>query len=239
MPCPKLAEGDVVRITRVDNCGKPIPGENNAFVDDCWASVEMAANVEQGTDINFRGMNGRSCGFKRGCPEFRGFDITGQFFTASPEMIELLTGNPVVFDYAGNPIGWDDCQVQCHGGFALEVWQNVIGEECPEDGEAEGLWFLWTLPWITNAILGNLTVNNEGLTFSLTGNTRANGRWGVGPWDVVAQDEANTPGPWLTPIGGEGSECHRRGALVTVPPPEAVCEYLTVPEMESPGLVSV
>lgn len=229
MPCPKLAEGDVVRITRVDDCGAPVEGASNAFVDDCWASVLMAPNVETGTDIDFRNMSGVSCGFKRGCPSFRGFDLTGEFFSASPEMIEILTGNPVYDDFAGDPIGWDDCSVACNTGFGLEIWQNVVGEECPA-GDVDGQWFYWLLPWVTNGVLGDVTVNNEGVTFSFTGNTRASGRWYFGPWDVQAQDAGGTAGPLLTSIG---STCHRRGFLTTVAPPTAACDYVTVPAVSS------
>ncbi len=229
MGCPKLAEGDVVRITRVDVCGAPVEGEDNAFVDDCWASVLMAPNVETGTDINFPSMSGRSCAFKRGCPSFRGFDLTGEFYSASPEMVEILTGNPVYLDHAGAPIGWDDCSVACNTGFGLEIWQNVVGEECPE-GDVDGQWFYWLLPWITNGVLGDVTVNSEGVTFSFTGNTRSSGRWQLGPWDVQAADVDNTPGPLLTDVG---VTCHRRGFLTTIAPPTAACEYVTVPPVSS------
>lgn len=224
MPCPKLAEGDVVRLTRVDDCGAPVEGADNAFVDDCWASVLMAPNVEAGTDIDFRSMSGRSCGFKRGRPSFRGFDITGEFFSASPEMIELITGNPVYLDYNGDPIGWDDC-ADFDGNFALEVWQNVVGEECPTD-DSDGVWFYWLLPWIENGVLGDVSVNQEGVTFSITANTKADGQWSGGPWDVQAADADNTPGPLLEAIG---SGCHRRGFMTTITPPTAVCDYVTVP----------
>lgn len=226
--CPKLAEGDVVRITRVDDCGAPVEGADNAFVDDCWASVLMAPNVEAGTDIDFRSMSGRSCGFKRGCPSFRGFDLTGEFFSASPEMIEILTGNPVYVGFDDAPIGWDDCSVACSGGFALEIWQNIVGEECPEGGES--LTFYWLLPWVSNGVLGDVTVNQEGVTFSLTGNTRASGRWQLGPWDVQAANAEGEAGPLLTPVG---PTCHRRGFLTSIAPPTAACEYVTVPPVST------
>lgn len=222
--CPKIAEGDVVRITRVDSCGNPDAGADNGFVDDCWASVLMAPNVQQGTDVDFTSFNGRSCGYKRGCPTFRGFDITGQFFSASPEMVEILTGNPVYLDYNGDPIGWDDESVACTAGFALEVWQNVVGEDCPTEGD--GLWFYWLLPWLTNGMLGDVTVNQEGVNFTITANTRANSNWSLGPYDVQAQDAGNTAGPLLEPIG---SGAHRRGFLTTITPPTAACDYIVVP----------
>jgi hypothetical protein len=227
--CPKLAEGEVVRLTRVDGCGAPEEGDDNGFVDDCWSSVAMAPNVEAGTDIDFRAMNGSSCGFKRGRSSFRGYDITGSFYSASPEMIELLTGNPLYLDWEGNPIGWDDCAVAVSGGFALEIWQNIVGEDCPEDGDA--LYWYWLMPWIENGTLGDVTVSEEGVTFTLTGNTRSNGRWEHGPWDVQAQDGIGTEGPLLTAVG---SSCHRRSFLTTIAPPTAECGYITVPA-NNPG----
>ena len=226
MGCPKLAEGSAIRLTRVDSCGRPVEGEDNAVQDDCWASVQMEPNVRTATDIELIGMTGQTCAFKRGRPDFRGFDVTATFFGASPEEIEILTGNPVYFDHDGNPVGWDDCQVSVAEGFALEIWQEVIGEECAEDSDS-GQWFYWLLPWLTGGVLGGVTVGAEGLQFTLTAATRANNLWYLGPWDVQAQDSEGTAGPLLTPIG---STCHRRSFLTTVAPPSDIeCGYITVP----------
>lgn len=230
MPCPKLAEGEVVRVTRVDSCGNPDEGSGNAFVDDCWASVVMKPNTDAGTDIDFKAMSGRSCGFKRACPTFKGFDIEASFFTASPEMIELLTGNALYDDYNGDPIGWDDCSIPCTAGFGLELWQNIVGEDCPTDG-SDGLWFYWLLPWMQNGIIGDVTVGNEGVTFTLTANTRASGGWSLGPWDVQDQDGGPTAGPLLTELG---SDCHRRGFLTNIAPPTAACDAIVVPANNHP-----
>lgn len=230
MSCPKLAEGDVVRLTRVDACGAPDEGDGNAFVDDCWSSVVMSPNIEAGTEIKFKAMNGRSCGAKKGCDTFNWFDITGTFYSASPEMIELMTGQPVYDDFDGNAVGWDDCAIACTAGFGLELWQNVIGEECVV-GE-EGIWFYWLLPWIENGRLGDVTVSAEGVTFTLTGSTRASGGWSLGPWDVQDNDGAGTAGPLLTAMG---ADCHRRGFLTSISPPTPACEAIATPANNTPG----
>lgn len=222
MPCPKLAEGDVVRITRVDACGRPVEGEDNAVVSECWASVEMAPNINTGTDIEMINLRGQTCGFRKACPDFRGFDNTGNFWEASPEQVEILTGNPVIFDQAGDPVGWDDEQVACNTGFALEIWQQLLIEDCAD--EVDGQWAYWIEPWLTNGMLGTLTVNAEGLSFPITMASRSGGGWGLGPWDVVAQDGSNTPGPLLTPL-----TAHRRFLITTIAPPTAQCGYITVP----------
>ncbi|MDP4501067.1 hypothetical protein [Nonomuraea turcica] len=186
----------------------------------------MEANVEEGEDVVFRAANGRQCGYKKGCPSFNGFDTTLNIFQASPELLEILTGSPVVYGWDGEPIGFDSCSIQCNSGFALELWADVLGEDvCPEEDTGDGAWVYFLLPWVTNGLLGDLEVGSEAVTLTLTGATRAGGRWGVGPYDVLAQDAAGTPGPLLTPLD---ASCHRRMLVTTIAPPAPSCGYQPV-----------
>jgi hypothetical protein len=222
---PLISNAATVRVTRVDGCGRPVCGEDSSYVTDCFASVNMEANVEEGEDITFTAANGRQCGFKKGCPTLNGFDVTFTFFQASPELIEIMTGSPVYFDYAGRPIGFDSCSIPCKSGFALEVWTDVLGEDVCEDETAEGSWVYFLLPWLSNGIIGDLELGAEGVNLELTGATKAGGKWDVGPYDVQPQDAAGTPGPMLTPLG---PTCHRRTFLTSTPPPEPSTTYLPV-----------
>ncbi|WP_457455651.1 hypothetical protein [Streptomyces sp. TE5632] len=221
-----IANLDVVRITRVDACGRPVCGDDNAFVFDCLASISTNPNVEEGEDVTYKAANGRQCGYRRGCSSLNGYDVEINFFSVSPEFLEITTGNPVVYDYAGNPIGYDDCSLQCNSGFALEFWAEVLNTDaCAADGQGEGAWIYFLLPWVTNGMLGDLEVGSEAVELQMTGATRAGGGWGTGPYDVMAQDAANTAGPLLTPLG---PTCHRRMFVTTVQPPEPTCEYVPV-----------
>lgn len=223
MPCPLIANADVARVTRVDECGRPICGVDNGFVFDCFASLSASPNVEEGTDVNYQAANGRQCGFKRGCPTFNGYDLELSFFAVSPEFIGITTGNPLVFGFDGEPVGFDDCAVQCNTGFGLELWAEVVQEECTANSTGQWLYFLY--PWITNGLLGDLEIGNEAVSLTLSGATRSGGLWGVGPYNVMATDALNTPGPLLTPLG---STCHRRTFLTSVAPPVATCDYVPV-----------
>ncbi|MGW3765288.1 hypothetical protein [Streptomyces sp. NPDC005131] len=186
----------------------------------------MNPNTEDGNDVSYKAANGRQCGFNRGCPTFNGYDVEVNFFSVSPEFLEITTGNPVIYDYSGKPVGYDDCSLQCNGGFALEMWAEVLGEDvCAADGTGDGAWIYFLLPWVTNGILGDLEVGSEAVTLQLTGATRAGGGWDRGPGDVIATDAAGTPGQLLTP---RGSTCHRRTLVTTVAPPEPVCDYVPV-----------
>lgn len=226
MAAPLISNAATVRLTRVDGCGRPVCGEDNSFVTDCFAWVSMAANITEGEDITFTAANGRQCGFKRGCPTLNGYDLTFTFFQASPELIEIMTGSPVYFDYEGRPIGFDSCSIPCNTGFALEVWTDVLGEDvCPEEDTGEGAWVYFLLPWVTNGIIGDLELANQAVNLQLTGATRSGGRWGSGPYDVQAQDASGTAGPMLTPLD---STCHRRMFITTIAPPEPSTEYVPV-----------
>ncbi|MGW4413027.1 hypothetical protein ACWEJ6_54375 [Nonomuraea sp. NPDC004702] len=105
LSCPLIANASV---TRVDGCGRPVCGDDNGFVFDCFASLAMNRNVEEGTEVKYKAANGRVGGYKRGCPSFLGVDVELNFFAVSPELIEIMTGSPVYHDFSGNPIGYDD-----------------------------------------------------------------------------------------------------------------------------------
>ncbi|MEU7323425.1 hypothetical protein ABZ682_23165 [Streptomyces griseoviridis] len=225
MSCPLIANLDTVRVTRLDSCGRPVCGDDNGFVFDCVASIAANPNVDDGDDISYRAANGRQCGYKKGCPTFNGYDLEINFFSVSPEFIEITTGNPVVFGFDGKPIGYDDCSVQCKTGFALEFWAEVLGDDVCDVNGTGGAYLYYLLPWVTNGLLGDLEIGSEAVTLQLTGATRAGGGWGVGPYDVININASGTAGPMLTPIG---ATCHRRTFLTSIAPPEAVCDYTTV-----------
>lgn len=231
MSCDLIAALDVVRVTRLDVCGAPVAGEN-AFVTDCQASLAMNPNIETADDIIYRSSNGKLCGVKRGCPSLLGYDVEFNFYQVSPQLVDVLTNQPVVVDSAGEPVGNDDCDIVCDGGFALEFWTQLIGQNCTDTGAPRYLYGI--IPWVSNAYLSDLELGGEAVTFQLIGASRAGGRWGVGPYDVTLNGPApGTPGPMLTPLG---ASCHRRMFITNVAPPvpDPDCDYATVPPPAEP-----
>lgn len=224
--CDLLAGLSTVRATRVDQCGAPVPGPN-AVVSDCWSSIAMNPNIDETDDIIYRNGVGKLCGVKRGCPSLLGYDLELNFYSVSPQILDVLTNQPVVVDLAAEPVGFDNCDIQCNEGFALEFWTELVGQTCTTTGEQRYLYVL--LPWVTNAYLSDLEIGSEAVTFQVLGSTRAGGQWDVGPWNVVLNGPApGTPGPMLTPLG---ATCHRRMQITTVAPPtpDPDCDYVTVP----------
>lgn len=228
MSCDYIANLSAVRFTQVDECGIPIVGATSGYTSECAASsISMEPVTDDQDDVIYRAPNGTLCAVKRGCRTLLGYDITLNIMQVSPELVEVLTGNPVVLNSAGTPVGNDDCQIQCRAGFALEFWTELIEPTCTTTGTARYLYGL--VPWITRGLLGNLEIGSETVNFEYTGSSRPGGGWGTGPYDVVSTTSpAVTPGRLLTPLG---SACHRRLQITTVEPPASSCTYTPVPAL--------
>jgi hypothetical protein len=221
--CDFLANAQVMRVTRVDQCGKPIVGQN-AFVTECFTSIAMNVVTDDQDDVIYRAANGSLCAVKRGCKTLLGYDIEANVQAYSPELLEVMTGSAAVLDFAGTAVGTDDCSIPCKTGFALEFWSELIAPVCSTTGNQRYLYTL--LPWITNPYLNDLEIGSEAVSFQLVGSTRNGGQWGTGPFNVQAADAANTPGKMLTPLG---ASCHRRAFITTIAPPVASCDLVAVP----------
>lgn len=223
MSCLLWGGAATIRVTRVDQCGIPVVGPDNAYVTECFASVSMTNLISEGTDLEYKSPQGVLCGYKKGCPTFLGFDVTANIHNGSPELVGLMTGSPAYLGTGGDVIGFDTCSIPCDTGFALELWGELVGSENCANTQKQYMYIL--LPWVTNGILGDLELGAEAVTFALNGSTRAGGQWGVGPWDVQP-GVGNVPGPMLTPLG---DTCHRRIFTTTVAPPAASCDPIAVP----------
>jgi len=224
MVAPLIANGSTIRVTKVDNCGRPRCGDS-AFVSECWAKVSMEAEIDDGEDVEFKAANGTLCGVKPACPTLKYYEITLELWQGSPELMSILTGmdpDDILRDAKGNPNGFDTCSLACREGFALEIWAEVLdaGDVCEEDyEEGKGAWMYILIPWVTQGILGDMEIGEEAVSFELTAKTRAvaeKGGWQEGPWDVMSQPDGSD-GPMLTPMK---KNCHRRFMIVDVEPPK-------------------
>lgn len=223
MSCDFIANIHTLRATKVDECGTPVPGDENAFVTGCIATLAMNPNVDTQDDKIYRAANGSICAYKAGCSTLLNYAVELNIQAYSPNFLSVLTGGPEVLDANGEVIGHDDCSIQCTAGYGLEFWAELIDPTC---STATGRrWLYGLLPWINNSYISDLELGSEAVTFQLNGNTAAGGGWGVGPYDVV-NGAGGTPGPMLTPLG---TTCHRRMFITTVQPPAASCDNIAVP----------
>lgn len=230
--CFTPIRGRRMRVTKVDSLGRPVPGECSYAVADAFVNVEMTAEIEEGETTTIRNASGAICISERGCDSLNWYNVSIQFCQVDPDLFAMI--NPTwtkLLDYRGETIGWEESHsYSCDQGIALEVWSDVSGY-IPTDPNASGAWVYYLLPFVVGGTLGDLTVENGAVTFTLTGRTKKGSQWGRGPYDVMANPPDGTCGPLITPFSPEAP---RRIFLTTCPPPEATCGCQPLSNPEGP-----
>lgn len=215
--CFALVKGRAMRVTKLDNCGNPVPGPASQVVTKGFISVALTANTDEGTAISVTNANGDTCVRDDPSPEFLGYTVEISLCGVDPGLLGLLTGQDVVYDDSGTPlaVGFDvgtDVSLD-DTAFALELWSVVTGQACSTGDKAYG-YFL--LPFVKGGNLGDFTIANDAINFTVSNaKTQDGNAWGVGLYDVL-KDSTGADSPLLDPIGADK---HLRVIQVTKAPP--------------------
>lgn len=211
-----LVRGRTMRVTKTDGCCAPAFGPDNMVVTDGFVSVALTANINTPDEIVITNANGKTCVRDAGCPEFQGYGVEITFCEVSPCLFSLVTGQPTVLDANGEVVGFrmNSGVSVCDSGFALEVWMGVPGVAC--SGDAGGFGYL-LLPCLQGGVIGDFTIENAAITFTITGaNTKAGNGWGSGPYEVV-DDGSGTATVLPMPLDPDD---HLYVSFTTVAPPD-------------------
>lgn len=229
--------GRRMRVTRVDACGRPIYGTGAQVVTSGFVSIGMSGEVREGTDIELVNASGDLCLSERGADQLRWLTVEAAFCEVDPDLVSLFQpNNTKLVDYQGNVIGFAESDTQnLSVGVAIEVWANVAGADLCDDPNAEETFAYFLLPWVVGGTMGDLTIENAGLTTTINSRTKRNGKWGVGPYDVMLE-ALNTPGPMLAPVGARE---HRRVFLTTIAPPEETIGAVGLSNPDGPAYTLV
>lgn len=219
--CFTVVRGKRLRVTRLDECGNPPAGgtADSLVVTKGFVTVELSAVVAEGDDIEQKNANGDICVSDRSRDQFRRWDLSIEFCDVDPSILGMITNVTLEEDWQGDVVGVRQPEGSTIDSFALEVWTGVPGTDClPGEPSTYGYMLI---PFVIGNSLGDITIENGASTFSATAHTKGGGGWGVGPFDVVAIDAANTPGPLDLPVG---SREHLILRTTTVEPPEVPAE---------------
>lgn len=220
--CPSFLRGNVMRVTRLDGCGRPIYGDCNQVVSDGFVTVTLSAEVEEGEEVTVTKANGQTCISDKACDQLRWYTTEMEFCQVDPDLIQMM--NPTwekILDWQGDTIGYDaKGNLSCDTGFGLEIWMDTYGstDACSGEG-AQGAYGYLLLPWVVGGAPGDLEIGNDAISFTFNGRTKLGSRWGRGPYPVML-GENGTPGPLLTPIT---NNTQYRLFVTTIRPPEPEC----------------
>lgn len=222
--CLSLVKGRRIRITRLDGCGRPVYGDDATVVSEGFISVAFTANTTESDEISVTNAAGKVCVYEAPETTLTGYSIEIQFCAVDPDLFSLTTGQPVITDVNGDSIGLDiDTKTSLvAGGFALELWAgSAAGDACSTEG-AQGSYGYLLVPFLKGGIVGDFTVENGAVTFTITGaSTRDGNAWGVGPYnDIQINPAGGLPGPMYRPIGPTVA---LRTMLTDVNPPAPAC----------------
>lgn len=220
LACFKPLQGETMRVTRLDDCGNPEYGECAFAVSDGYVSITMTPNVEEGERFLQRNAKGRPIVNQRSAPSLNWYDVTIVFQEVDPELFTIITGLQPYLDDQDRVIGFPVTESDfATANFALEAWMGNAEEECLP-GDPLPFFGYNLLPWVTEgALMEDMVITNDLITFTVVGRTRKGTPWGVGPYDVVV-DQAAAPSPLFTEIP---TDTHHLPIWTQLAPPEASC----------------
>lgn len=217
-----LVRGRAMRVTRLDGCGRVALGENAQVTTEGFISVGMTANNEEGEAISVTNAAGKLCISDEPSPQFVNYSVEVQFCGVDPELFTLMTGQPLVLSADGTEVvGFRvNSKVKVDdSGFAMELWSSVPVAACDASGGASFGYML--LPFIQGGVLGDLTVENGAINFTLSNaSTKDGNEWGVGPYDVV-RDAGGQAGPLNEALDPND---HYHMEVTSVQPPDTEVE---------------
>lgn len=211
----------VARATKLDNCGAPVIGPKSTIVTDGHVSIKISPQYEDGEETAPKNAGGKIAFVDKADDELKYLNVEIAFLKVDPELFNMVTGQPIVLDHAGNAVGIR-IGATIKANVALETWSDVPGTVCGPDGKLYGYALL---PWLTGGRLGDFSFENALANFTITTRTEMNSPWGVGPYDVVLNapvSPSTTPlaGPLLTPIAAN-QPIHMEPTPVIYPAPTA------------------
>ena len=221
-----IVRGKRLRVTRTDECGTPPEpsAECALVVTKGFITVGLTSETADGDDIEQKNADGDLCISDKSRDQFKRWNLEAEFCEVDPALLSLVSNAVLETDWDDDVVGIRTYQGAPEGSFALEVWAGVPGEDCLP-GEAAQYGYL-LLPFVIPGVLGDITIENDAATFTISGHTRGAGGWGVGPYDVVPINSDNDPGP----LGDAMlSSEHHLLRTTTIAPPDAVVGCQAMP----------
>lgn len=215
-----LVNGTRLRVTRLDACGKIVYGDRNVGISDSFVSVAAKVATSATSAVAVKNANGDTLVSVPAVTSFSNYDLEIQFASVDPELFSLITGQGVKYDAFGNASGFIiDSSVSLTGqGIALEVWAGAPGGDACSTVGATGSYGYVLFPFLQGGVLGDHTINEGAISFTITGVTSNDGAgWGHGPYKVETGSDSN-PSTLITALT---STTHELFAIVGVAPPAA------------------
>jgi hypothetical protein len=221
--CHSVVRAPAIRVTRLDECGEPIESACSSATSEGFVDITLTKILQERQDALQITANGDICVDKPKAPKLRWYEVNLQFCLVDPELLNIVTADPLVLDDSETPeaVGWDTEEDSIEASFfAFEFWVGTEDEACDDGSVVYGYGLL---PFLRQGYITDLTFGNQVTNFTVNAISKGNSQWGTGPYNVLINQtgaNAGLPGPMLTAIG---PKVHKRFFWTTLAPPEGVC----------------
>lgn len=214
-----MVRGAALRVTALDTAGRPsnpIRGIASRSV----VSIEVNEVSDESADETLRDDHDQPRIRIESVADTLGYTVDVKFAFTNIELLQMMTGQPLVFDPFGELIGFDGATKIPATAFALEVWSRLV--------DRDDQWGYTLFPFLKGGRLGGFTFDSGRVAFELTGaRTMRMPQWAVGPYDFTGRFER-----LLTPVSGNSSW---RNMLTSVPPPDPNEQVVEFDDLVSNG----
>jgi hypothetical protein len=221
--CFTLIKGRRMRMTKLDVCGRPVPGPCSVVVSKGFVTATLSGEIDEGEEIERKNAAGELCVSVPPCPTYKWTNAEITFCEVNPAMATLINPNwKMLTNAAGKGIGYAAGRsFSCEGGFALEIWTDLYGAaDLCDDPNATGAWGYLLVPWMANGFMsGDLEIADDAVDFVYSAKSKIGAKWGPGPFDVML-GATGQPGRLNEAV--EAWEDYRV-QTVDVAPPDAAC----------------
>jgi hypothetical protein len=174
--------------------------------------------------------NGDFCAEETTAPLIKWLGLKITYCGVDPQLVNMLTGNPVLLDddEVPNQIGYGvDQGAVALSNFAFEGWTRLTGSSNCAGSTLQYGYVLY--PWVKQATISDVTYQNDVANFVIEAIAVRFSQWGVGPYNVVTSELTATlgnPMPLFTAI----TAARYKDVLVTkLAPPPSACGCVALP----------
>lgn len=221
--CHSVVRAEKVRVTRLGACGEFVSTGCDFAVSSGFVDITLTKVWQERQDALQLNANGDICVDKPKAPILRWYEVVITFCNVDPELFNIVSASPLILNDALTPeaIGWctlPDSAESAH--FGLEFWTGTDDDDCEDDEITYGYGIL---PRVVQGTIGDVTIANGVINFTVNAITRGANQWGTGPYNVIINESGDNegfPGPLLTAVDPRSHKCFMWTNLA---PPAAAC----------------
>lgn len=221
--CHSVVRAPAARVTRLGPCGEILATGCDYAVTSSFVDITLTRVMQERQDALQLNANGDICVDKPKPPALRWYEVVITFCNVDPELFNIVSAEPLILNDALVPeaVGWCTLPDSASASnFALEFWTGTGDDDC-DDGEV--VYGYGLLPRLAQGMIGDVTIANGAINFTVSAITRPGNQWGVGPYNVIINESGpneGLPAPLLLPVDTQAHKCFQ---WTTLAPPDPAC----------------